>query len=284
VEEAVANMNGLTFSQEEEETLLPLQQAWDLFTSSRLRDEVTVTADDGVTLHGYLYNEGSDITVVVLPRFDQDGIADFLPGVWLNEQTGCNLLLPDPRNHGESGGDYYGYGYLEQYDLDNWLDWAEETLGAQTFILWGEGSGANTILFAQQSGLLDSRVAFAVAESPIASLHEMAQRQIFKWYTVPAFPFLSSIEWKLARSEAGYTIQDLELADLLADGQGTIPVLFLESSQDEYILPEWSTTVYLSYNGEKELTYGGGTHGTVYAYRQDEIQSLLSSWCSLYVK
>ena len=30
--------------------------------------------------------------------------ADFLPGSWLNAQTGCNILLLDQRLHGKSGG------------------------------------------------------------------------------------------------------------------------------------------------------------------------------------
>ncbi len=67
VTEAVNNMEGLTLTEGEQAELLPLQQQWDLFTSSRLRDEVTMTASDGTELHAYLYNEQSDTTVVVIP-------------------------------------------------------------------------------------------------------------------------------------------------------------------------------------------------------------------------
>ena len=63
VSEAVSHMDGLEPTIGESERMLPLQQEWDLFTSSRLREEATVTAADGVTLHGYLYDEGSDVTV-----------------------------------------------------------------------------------------------------------------------------------------------------------------------------------------------------------------------------
>lgn len=178
VTEAVNNMEGLTLTEGEQAELLPLQQQWDLFTSSRLRDEVTMTASDGTELHAYLYNEQSDTTVVVIPRFDEDGTSDFLPGSWLNAQTGCNILLLDQRLHGKSGGSSFGFGYLEQQDLADWLNWAEAELGTRKFILWGEGTGANTILFAAASGLLPASVSCAVAESPYASLHELAKHGI----------------------------------------------------------------------------------------------------------
>lgn len=282
VAEAVEYMEGLDWSEEERGALLPLQQKWDLFTAARLRDEVSCTARDGVTLHGYLYNEGSDVTVVVLPRFDQDGTDDFLPGAWLNELTGCNILLPDPRNHGGSGGEVFSYGYYEQHDLVCWLEWAEETLGDQSFILWGEGVGANTILFAQVNGLLPDSVAFAVAESSFASLHKMASEQILEWYTVPAVPFLSAIEFKVNR-ESGFKMSDTNLGKAMEGKQSDLPVLFLESTLDEYILPEWSQEVYELYSGEKDRISGGLSHGTVYAYRQEEIHSVLSAWADSYI-
>lgn len=283
VTQAVNNMEGLLPSEAERETLLPLQREWDLFTSSRLRDEVTTTARDGVQLHGYLFNEGSDVTVVVLPRFDQDGTDDFLPGTWLNEQTGCNILLPDPRNHGGSGGDAFTFGLLEQQDLVCWLEWAEETLGEQTFILWGEGVGANTLLFAEASGLLPDSVAFAVAESPFASLHDLASRQIWKWYTVPSFPFLNAIEWKVNHEDNGFKMKDTNLGNALEGVDCELPVLCLESTVDEYILPEWSQQVYSLYTGEKQRVSGGLGHGTVYAYCQEEVQAVVRGWIDSYI-
>lgn len=281
--EAAEYMKGLDLSEEEAADVLPLQQEWDLFTSSRLRDEVTMTSYDGVTLHAYLYDEGSDVTVVVLPRFNQDGTADFLPGTWLNELTGCNILMPDPRNHGESGGDAFSYGYFEQHDLVCWLEWAEETMGEQSFILWGEGTGANTILFAESNGLLPDCVAFAVAESSFASLHELAERQIYKWYTVPAFPFLTAIEFKVNQGKAGFVMNDTILSKAMEGKQSDLPVLFLECTTNEYILPEWSTQVYELYTGEKNRISGGLSHGTVYAYRQEEIHTALTEWVDTYI-
>lgn len=282
VADAVEYMEGLDLSEEEQAKLLPLQQQWDLFAAARLRDDVTMTSWDGAEMHGYLYNEGSNITVVVLQRFHGTGQDDFLPGVWLHEQTGCNLLLIDQRNHGKSGGEVFSYGYYEQQDLVCWLEWCDATLGQQQYILWGEGSGANTILFAEANGLLPDSVAFAVAESSFASLHEMAKTQIMAWYTVPAIPFLTAIEFKVNR-ESGFTMDDTCLADAMAGKDCDLPVLFLESATDEYILPEWSMQVCNLYSGEKARFSGGLSHGTVYAYQQEEIHAAVSQWLDAYI-
>ena len=63
---AVRNMKGLVPGEQEAAALEPLLREWDHFAAARLRDEVTAEAEDGALLHGYLYNEGSDVTVVVV--------------------------------------------------------------------------------------------------------------------------------------------------------------------------------------------------------------------------
>ena len=272
VETAMNSFTTILPTGEDAELLLPLQKEWDLFTSSRLRDEVTVTAADGTSLHGYYFDEGSDVTVVVLHKYNDTGLSDFLPGAWLNEATGCNILMPDARAHGESGGQYTGFGYLEQNDLTVWLNWAEEKWGEQTFVIWGVGTGANTALYAANSDLLPDNVALIVAESPYASLHELAKYAMWETFEVPSFPFLYPIEWALAASDAGYTVKDLELAATLAAGSADVPVLFLQSEGDGYVLPDWSRGVYDAYPGEKSLISGEGGHGTVAAACMKEIR------------
>ena len=280
---AVRNMQGLIPTEEEAAELLPLQRQWDLFTGARLRDEVTMTADDGVTLHGYLYNEGSEVTVVVLPRFYVDGRADFLPGPILNELTGCNILLTDARSQGGSGGQYFTFGMQEQHDLAAWLRWARDALGSRTFIIWGEATGANTALFAAANGLLPEGVAFIAAESPYASLRTMAREHIWQWYSVPR-SFLYAIEGKLGASGAGFTLDDIELAAALENAQPVMPVLFLESAGDKYIYPAWTDAVAEAWSGPKAVIAGGGTHGTVYAACEAELTQTLTDWWSRYGK
>lgn len=276
--EAVSYLEGLAdegLSEPEAAELAALRNDWDSWRASRLRDEVTVTAEDGTVLHGYFYNENSNVTAIAVPRFGTDGMADFLLGPWLNEQTGCNILVIDPRAHGESGGECFSYGYLESRDLTAWMDWADGTLGKQTFLLWGDASGANTLLFAAASGGLEDRAALVVAESPFASLRDMADYTLKNSYKLPGFPFRNLLEGKLNRAGLGFRGEDMELGDALASAEYSVPVLCLISGQDTYVPCEMSEALSAAVT---ETIKGGGSHGSVYAACRTEVESLLKTW------
>ena len=276
--EAVSYLKGLTdegLSEQEAAELAALREDWDSWRASRLRDEVTVTASDGTVLHGYFYNENSSVTAIAVPRFGTDGTADFLLGPWMNGQTGCNLLVIEPRANGESGGDCFSYGYLESRDLTVWMDWVDGLLGKQSFLLWGDASGANTVLFAAASGALEGRAAFVVAESPFASLRDMADYTLKNSYKLPGFPFRNLMEGKLNQAELGFRSDDLELGEALAAAEYSVPVLCLVSGQDDYVPSEMSEALS---GMVTETIKGGGSHGSVYAACRDEVEAQLKAW------
>ena len=212
----------------------------------------------GITIGGH---DLSEFSAKLLSSYTMGACG--VEGATFQGRNRSSLLLLDQRTHGKSGGEVFSYGYFEQQDLADWLDWTENTLGSQHLLIWGEGTGANTALFAEASGLLDDRVELIVAESPYGSLHQLASRNIFHWFTVPAFPFLYTIEWKLSAGDAGYQISDTNLRQAL---------------EDDYILPQWTEDVVEAYSGEKQEISGGGTHGTVYTARQQDIHEVIRGY------
>ncbi len=275
VESAMGNALGLTLSDDEKEANLEYEKNWDYFKSSRLCDELE-SENDGISLHAYYYDNSSDITVIFLHRFSEDGTADFLAGADLYEKYGCNILIPDSRCHGESGGEAVSYGYLESDDLEAWLDYMDETYGEKQYIIWGEGLGASTALFAEAKGYLTGRVSYIVAESSYPSIVTVAKRQISKWYTIPSVPSIAFIGMKLDGAGLRFKTEDMNLLNALENGSADVPVIFLQSEGDEYILAEWSSEVYNAYNGEKYVVAGSGSHKTVYAQKHDEILDVIS--------
>lgn len=277
VEEAMSVAKGMDLTDEEDQLLLSFQMDWDDVRGSRLCDEVEVTADDGITLHGYYYNNDADTTVVVLQQFAKDGTEDFLPGASLYNTYGSNLLLVDARATGKSEGEFFSYGYQEQYDLIKWIEWLKEQNTDQKILLWGIGSGANTALFADLNGILPDNVTGIVAESPYASLHDLAKVNIKEWYTLSAFPFLNAIELRLNLSKAPFKMEDLNLTTVLASTPQDIPVLFLECGEDAYIQPQFTNDAYQAFLGEKEIIVGNGNHGTVFPEKEEEIMTWIKN-------
>ncbi len=271
VPQALESVKGLDLTEDEQSQLLPLQEDWDYFTQSHLRDELEMTASDGTKLHAYLYKGTEDKTVVVLQQFGQDGTADFLPGSVLGGEDGCSILLLDARATGDSSGDYFSYGYLEQQDLADWLSYMDSVFGKQEYLIWGTGAGANTALFADEDGLLPDNVAGIVAESPYGSLDKLARENIMSWFTLTPFPFVNAIEFRLSISHAGFTQKDTNLSGVLSNTPQDIPVLFLTSSGDQYIQEEFTSEVYQGFSGEKALVEGTGSHGTVFREKEDDI-------------
>ncbi|MCR5784321.1 MAG: alpha/beta hydrolase [Eubacterium sp.] len=274
VEDAMSNALGLTLTDEEALANLTYEKDWDYFTSSRLCDEL-YTESDGFDLHANYYDNGSDITVIYLHRFSEDGSSDFLAGSTLYDMYGCNILLPDSRCHGESEGEAVSYGYLEAEDLKAWISYMNETYGEKEYIIWGEGLGANTALFAEAKGYLSEDVKYIVAESTYPTIVTVAKRQMYKWFTVPAFPALNFMKMKLGGDGLGFSTDDMNLISALEEGSSDVPVVFLQSEGDEYIISDWSSEVYNAYEGEKCIVVGTGSHGTVFAEKYDDVVAAL---------
>ena len=79
------------------------------------------------------------------------------------------MLQTDARAHGESEGDYIGFGCLDRKELLKWIDWVIDYCGDDTEIyLHGISMGASTALMA--SGLdLPSQVKGIISDCEFTS-------------------------------------------------------------------------------------------------------------------
>ena len=140
-------------------------------------EEVHLTAQDGTDLFGRYYHH-RDGAPVVLIFHGYTGYAqrDGLGGYTLCRKLGYNVLLPDQRAHGHSGGHTITMGAKEQYDAQGWANWAAERFGLDTpLFLMGVSMGAATVMLA--SGLpLPSSVKGIVADCGYTSAKEITRK------------------------------------------------------------------------------------------------------------
>ena len=136
---------------------------------------------------------------------------------------GYNVLLPDLRGHGASGGRYMTFGFLEKDDLSNAIDAARE--------LWGIDPGRIGV----HSCSAGSSVALELAahrpavkaiwlESPFANPREMARHYLSAATGIPA-PLLSlATRWAVART-VGRVKRDLGLEEAAGGLEKADPVV-----------------------------------------------------------
>lgn len=131
-------------------------------------EPVEVAAADGVRLVGAWRAdpEAAGRLLVLLHGFAEDRVAIRHRAEAVG--PGWNVLVPDARGYGRSGGDCVSFGVRESADLRAWLDRVEALTGAPPrAAVWGRSMGSAV---AVKAAAEDPRVAALVLESPYTSL------------------------------------------------------------------------------------------------------------------
>ncbi|MGA3010993.1 MAG: alpha/beta fold hydrolase [Terracidiphilus sp.] len=141
--------------------------------------DVSITADDGVTLRGWNIRPaaGNGDAVILLHgagdnRVGMLGYADLLL------MHGHAVLLPDARAHGESGGELATYGVKEAADVRRWFDWIEKAESPHCVDGLGNSMGAALVL---ESLRTTPGFCAVVAESPFADFREASYDRLGEW-------------------------------------------------------------------------------------------------------
>lgn len=134
---------------------------------------VTINSYDGTRLTGHFYRvENPKRTVIAVhgwrSSWDKDFgvIADFL------SSNDCNVLYIEQRAHGESEGSHIGFGLLERYDVQEWIEWVNtQEFSGLPIYLFGMSMGAATVLMAAGENLPDN-VHGVIADSGYTSPYD----------------------------------------------------------------------------------------------------------------
>jgi hypothetical protein len=142
--------------------------------------DIIVTAQDGAILSAWNIRpaNGNGNTVILLHgladnRLGMLGYAELLVG------HGFDVLLPDARAHGISGGSLATFGLLESDDIHRWLDWLEQNQHPDCIFGLGESMGAALLL---QSLRSEKRFCAVAAESPFATFREIGYDRIGQFF------------------------------------------------------------------------------------------------------
>ena len=162
--------------------------------------------------------------------------------------AGWNVLLPDHRGHGNSQGNYVGWGYDERLDLIAWINYIIRRDPEAQIIVHGVSMGAAAVLMAT-GGPLQEQVKAAVSDCAYTSVeHAMKHvldRRMKKKMNIPVtipFTALFSALRSTTLRRAGYDLRDA--APINAVAHSKTPTLFIHGMQDEIVPPSMMGKLY----------------------------------------
>jgi len=233
-------------SSEESQTVLAMAKKWyneqqPVRLTEQSFDELTLQAD-------YIENETSGKAVILVHGFRKEK-ADMGNYTKFYFDRGYNILMPDSRGHGESEGDYYGYGWHDRLDLLNWIDRLIGDYGTEEIILHGNSAGAAAVLMTSGE-TLPEQVKAIIADSGFTSMKEELEHQLKHIYGLPSFPLLD-ITSLIAKLRAGFFFGEVSAIEQVKKNE--LPIFIIHGEADD-LVPTWmGEEIFAATGGEKEL-------------------------------
>ncbi len=256
------------------------RKAW--MTAQSL-EHITVTSKDGLKLSGdYLENDPkSKRLVIAFHGYRSKGLNEYSAFAEFYSRIRCNMLIVDERGHGDSEGEYIGFGVLDRWDAVKWIEYAVKRFGSDCeIILHGISMGASTVLMASSLDL-PKNVKCIVADCAFTNAYDVFAHVLKAWYHMPKFPILNLAEIPL-KKKAGYGYRDCSTLDSVS--QTDIPVLFIHGGKDTFV-PTWmSRENYKACVSPKELLIvDDASHGESYFMETERcekaITELINKYC-----
>nr|WP_197969924.1 alpha/beta hydrolase [Mesobacillus harenae] len=252
------------------------------WTENQAFDYREIISEDGLRLKArYLKNENSDGKAVILAhgyKGSSEQMADITKFYF---EQGFDVLKPDARGHGESEGDYIGYGWHERKDYLEWIDFLREEQHAKSVFLHGFSMGAATVLMTSGERL-PAEVKGIIADSGYTTVAEELAHQLKHMYKLPPVPLIQ-VTSAITKIRAGYTFGEASALEAVKNNK--LPLLIIHGDKDELVPTEMGNRLYDAAKGDKDIwIVPGAGHTDAYTVAEEEYQQRLQEFMASALK
>ena len=221
-------------------------------------EEISVINKYGKTLYADFYKAETESDIYAISCHGFTGIPS-QNNIYAKRfyEMGYNVLLPYLRAHGRSEHDYCTMGWLERFDIIDWINYIiDKNLNAK-IILHGVSMGAATVMMATGEELPEN-VVCCIEDCGFTTLWEQYSVQIKEMFNLPPEIILNIIN-PIARIKFGFSLR--EVSPLAMVKKSKTPTLFIHGDKDDFV-PFWMNyPLYQKASCEKErLVVPGATH------------------------
>lgn len=255
------------------------------FLATKSLEKIVIKSRDGLDLHAnFLPAETeSKKLAICFHGYTGRGMNDCASISTFFHNLGFNCLIVDNRAHGDSQGDYAGFGILDRYDCKAWVDYINKRFNnSKEILLYGVSMGASTVLMASGLKELADNVKVIVADCAFTSPYEVFAHVMKKDYRLPEFPVMN-ITNILCKKNAGYGFNDYSTVDAMKISKR--PVMFIHGKKDNFV-PTWmSEKNYKECCSEKDLLLiDNAGHAACYYENKLLYESKLTEFINKYMK
>ncbi len=247
--------------------------------------DVRMTSFDGSNLSAWFFRDrsGSGDTVILLHGSGDNraGMLGFVP-MFLRHQY--NVLVPDLRAHGQSGGEIATFGIKESQDLSRWMGWLLAEQHSRCVYGLGESMGAAILLEALPG---EPRFCAVVAESPFSSMREVAYDRLGQRFGAgervgrSVFRPLIGEAFLYARLHDAVDFDQASAANAVA--QTHVPILLIHGTADFNIPVRHCEAILRNHSGPMEFwQVPGAVHTGAYPRAPQEFERRVTEWFSRY--
>ncbi|MDR2436532.1 MAG: alpha/beta fold hydrolase [Endomicrobium sp.] len=217
-------------------------------------DEMWEDSDFGYKIFARLYmnEKKTNKYIIALHGYTSAGITML---TYMNEfrALGYNVVIPDNRYCGKSGGEYASFGYFEKFDLLKWIKRIREIDENAEIGLFGVSLGAATVLMASE---YDEKIKYVIAYCGYANFKNILltfikNSKLLYNLIIPSLNMGASIMF-------GIKLKDIR-ADLALKNT-KMPTLLLHSKEDAVVVYKNAEILKSCRDDVKLVTFEKGQH------------------------
>lgn len=242
-----------------------------------------ILSDDNVKLHALYVRSAqqSPNTAVIVHGYTDNAIRMLMIGHLYNKEMGYNIILPDLRAHGKSGGEYIQMGWKDRLDIVRWMDVAKGIYGDSTqMVVHGISMGGATTMMTSGEQLPDNVKCF-VEDCGYTSVWDEYSYKLKLEFGLPQFPILYTTSFYTKLKE-GWSYK--EASSLEQVKKSTKPMFFIHGESDKYVPTTMVHQLYDAKQGEKELWIAPKSeHARAYWDHTDQYVSKVKAFVDKYI-
>lgn len=263
----------------------PQINTWlDSLQNNNLLKDTFITANDGVKLHAfYAYaSKPTKRTAVIVHGYTDSAIRMFHIGYLYNKSLDYNVILPDLRYTGLSGGDAIQMGWLDRLDVMQWIDTTPVIFGDSIeAVVHGISMGAATTMMTSGEKLPEYIKCF-VEDCGYTSVWNQFKKELKEQFGLPSFPLLNTASW-ICNIQNGWSFKEASALEQVKKCQ--LPMMFIHGDKDDFVPTYMVYDLYEAKSEPKEIWIVPDTdHANSYKNYPEEYTTRVKQFTDKYIE